>query len=152
MARIEVVWDGKPSLGRDEVVEVVYRTGLIIKASSYEANPGLPKSLKIVHICFKAIKSCFCALCLQVTNVGGVEEVESVPTVEWLLERTCYHLLQQFRIFSKFRWDERKRSQLFAVRSCWNRNRSADTWVLPPVATFVGSDRGNGVLHRGVLG
>uniref|UniRef100_A0A8C8YBW1 Dynein axonemal heavy chain 14 n=1 Tax=Panthera leo TaxID=9689 RepID=A0A8C8YBW1_PANLE len=101
--RIEVVWDGKPSLGRDEVVEVVYRTGLIIKASSYEANPGLPKSLKIVHICFKAIKSCFCALCLQVTNVGGVEEVESVPTVEWLLERTCYHLLQQFRIFSKFR-------------------------------------------------
>ncbi|XP_042781926.1 dynein axonemal heavy chain 14 isoform X4 [Panthera leo] len=39
----------------------------------------------------------------KVTNVGGVEEVESVPTVEWLLERTCYHLLQQFRIFSKFR-------------------------------------------------
>lgn len=74
-----------------------------MKASSYEANPGLPKSLKIVHICFKEVKSCFCALCLQVTNVGGVEEVESVPTVEWLLERTCYHLLQQFRIFSKFR-------------------------------------------------
>ncbi|XP_039091728.1 dynein heavy chain 14, axonemal [Hyaena hyaena] len=39
----------------------------------------------------------------KVTKVGGLEELESVPTLEWLLERTCYHLLQQFRIFYSFR-------------------------------------------------
>uniref|UniRef100_A0A452ULS8 Dynein axonemal heavy chain 14 n=1 Tax=Ursus maritimus TaxID=29073 RepID=A0A452ULS8_URSMA len=40
---------------------------------------------------------------LQVTKIGDVEEIELIPTLEWLLERTCYYLLQQFRIFSNFR-------------------------------------------------
>ncbi|XP_029790782.1 dynein heavy chain 14, axonemal [Suricata suricatta] len=39
----------------------------------------------------------------KVTTVGGGDEGESLPTSEWLLERTCYHLLQQFRVFSNFR-------------------------------------------------
>uniref|UniRef100_A0A8C7BDD1 Dynein axonemal heavy chain 14 n=1 Tax=Neovison vison TaxID=452646 RepID=A0A8C7BDD1_NEOVI len=40
---------------------------------------------------------------LQVTKIGDVEEIELIPTLEWLLERKCYHLLQQFKIFSNFR-------------------------------------------------
>ncbi|XP_045652839.1 dynein axonemal heavy chain 14 isoform X2 [Ursus americanus] len=39
----------------------------------------------------------------KVTKIGDVEEIELIPTLEWLLERTCYYLLQQFRIFSNFR-------------------------------------------------
>ncbi|XP_073755948.1 dynein axonemal heavy chain 14 isoform X3 [Callorhinus ursinus] len=39
----------------------------------------------------------------KVTKIGGVEEIELIPTLEWLLERTCYYLLQQFKIFSNFR-------------------------------------------------
>ncbi|CAK7310997.1 Dynein axonemal heavy chain 6 [Vulpes lagopus] len=39
----------------------------------------------------------------KVTKIGDVEEIELIPTLEWLLERTCYSLLQQFRIFSNFR-------------------------------------------------
>ncbi|XP_048968435.1 dynein axonemal heavy chain 14 isoform X2 [Canis lupus dingo] len=39
----------------------------------------------------------------KVTKIGDVEEIELIPTLEWLLERTCYSLLQQFRIFPNFR-------------------------------------------------
>ncbi|XP_057583181.1 dynein axonemal heavy chain 14 [Hippopotamus amphibius kiboko] len=39
----------------------------------------------------------------KVTKIGGVEEIELIPTLEWLLERRCYYLLQQFKIFSNFR-------------------------------------------------
>nr|XP_054364461.1 dynein axonemal heavy chain 14 [Mirounga angustirostris] len=39
----------------------------------------------------------------KVTKIGDVEEIELIPTLEWLLERTCYYLLQQFKIFSNFR-------------------------------------------------
>uniref|UniRef100_G1MBG8 Dynein axonemal heavy chain 14 n=1 Tax=Ailuropoda melanoleuca TaxID=9646 RepID=G1MBG8_AILME len=39
----------------------------------------------------------------KVTKLGDVEEIELIPALEWLLERTCYYLLQQFRIFSNFR-------------------------------------------------
>uniref|UniRef100_A0A8D0TF00 Dynein axonemal heavy chain 14 n=1 Tax=Sus scrofa TaxID=9823 RepID=A0A8D0TF00_PIG len=45
----------------------------------------------------------FCALNVQVTKTGGVEETELVPSLEWLHERRCYYLLQQFKIFSHFR-------------------------------------------------
>uniref|UniRef100_A0A673T414 Dynein axonemal heavy chain 14 n=1 Tax=Suricata suricatta TaxID=37032 RepID=A0A673T414_SURSU len=64
---------------------------------------GWQTTLLRVHICFKEMKSWLCALYLQVTTVGGGDEGESLPTSEWLLERTCYHLLQQFRVFSNFR-------------------------------------------------
>ncbi|ELR50562.1 Dynein heavy chain 14, axonemal, partial [Bos mutus] len=39
----------------------------------------------------------------KVTKIGGEEEIELIPTLEWLLERRCYYLLQQFKIFSNFR-------------------------------------------------
>ncbi|XP_059270029.1 dynein axonemal heavy chain 14 [Mustela nigripes] len=39
----------------------------------------------------------------KVTKIGDIEEIELIPTLEWLLERKCYHLLQQFKIFSNFR-------------------------------------------------
>ncbi|XP_032694671.1 dynein heavy chain 14, axonemal [Lontra canadensis] len=39
----------------------------------------------------------------KVTKIGDVEEIELIPTLEWLLEKKCYHLLQQFKIFSNFR-------------------------------------------------
>uniref|UniRef100_A0A8C3W827 Dynein axonemal heavy chain 14 n=1 Tax=Catagonus wagneri TaxID=51154 RepID=A0A8C3W827_9CETA len=39
----------------------------------------------------------------KVTKIGGVEEIELVPCLEWLHERRCYYLLQQFKIFSHFR-------------------------------------------------
>uniref|UniRef100_A0A8C6E8C9 Dynein axonemal heavy chain 14 n=1 Tax=Moschus moschiferus TaxID=68415 RepID=A0A8C6E8C9_MOSMO len=39
----------------------------------------------------------------KVTKIGGKEEIELIPTLEWLLERRCYYLLQQFKIFSNFR-------------------------------------------------
>nr|XP_031294136.1 dynein heavy chain 14, axonemal [Camelus dromedarius] len=39
----------------------------------------------------------------KVIKIGGVEEIELVPSLEWLLERRCYYLLQQFKIFSNFR-------------------------------------------------
>lgn len=45
----------------------------------------------------------FCPLYMQVTKIGGEEEIELIPTLEWLLERRCYYLLQQFKIFSNFR-------------------------------------------------
>uniref|UniRef100_A0A8D1P3N7 Dynein axonemal heavy chain 14 n=1 Tax=Sus scrofa TaxID=9823 RepID=A0A8D1P3N7_PIG len=45
----------------------------------------------------------FCALNVQVTKTGGAEETELVPSLEWLHERRCYYLLQQFKIFSHFR-------------------------------------------------
>ncbi|XP_054432748.1 dynein axonemal heavy chain 14 [Pteronotus mesoamericanus] len=37
------------------------------------------------------------------TKIGGDKEAELTPTLEWLLERRCYYLLQQFNIFSNFR-------------------------------------------------
>ncbi|XP_036925260.1 dynein heavy chain 14, axonemal [Sturnira hondurensis] len=39
----------------------------------------------------------------KVTKVDGVEEAELTPSLEWLVERRCYYLLQQFRTFSSFR-------------------------------------------------
>ncbi|XP_059731658.1 dynein axonemal heavy chain 14 isoform X2 [Bos taurus] len=39
----------------------------------------------------------------KVTKIGGEEEIELIPTLEWLLERRCYYLLQQFKIFCNFR-------------------------------------------------
>nr|XP_023488506.1 dynein heavy chain 14, axonemal isoform X2 [Equus caballus] len=39
----------------------------------------------------------------KVINIDGEEEIELVPTLEWLLERRYYYLLQQFKIFSNFR-------------------------------------------------
>ncbi|XP_069340707.1 dynein axonemal heavy chain 14 isoform X4 [Eulemur rufifrons] len=39
----------------------------------------------------------------KVIKIGGTEEVELVPVLEWLSERRCYYLLQQFKIFSSFR-------------------------------------------------
>ncbi|XP_016076637.1 PREDICTED: dynein heavy chain 14, axonemal [Miniopterus natalensis] len=39
----------------------------------------------------------------KVTRTGLEEEVELLPTREWLSERRCYYLLRQFRIFSSFR-------------------------------------------------
>ncbi|XP_011829286.1 PREDICTED: dynein heavy chain 14, axonemal-like isoform X2 [Mandrillus leucophaeus] len=44
---------------------------------------------------------------LQVTNiVGSIEEVELIPTLEWLSERRHYYLLRQFKIFSDFRMNK----------------------------------------------
>ncbi|XP_004439654.1 PREDICTED: dynein heavy chain 14, axonemal [Ceratotherium simum simum] len=39
----------------------------------------------------------------KVIKIGDVEEIELVPTLEWLLERRCYYLLQPFKIFYNFR-------------------------------------------------
>ncbi|XP_065792815.1 dynein axonemal heavy chain 14-like [Muntiacus reevesi] len=39
----------------------------------------------------------------KVTKIGAEEEIELIPTLEWLLERRFYYLLQQFKIFSNFR-------------------------------------------------
>ncbi|XP_035872076.1 dynein heavy chain 14, axonemal [Phyllostomus discolor] len=39
----------------------------------------------------------------KVTRVDGVEEAELTPSLEWLVERRYYYLLQQFKIFSNFR-------------------------------------------------
>nr|KAF6399684.1 dynein axonemal heavy chain 14 [Molossus molossus] len=40
---------------------------------------------------------------LQVTKSSDGEQVELIPALEWLLERRCYCLLRQFKIFSNFR-------------------------------------------------
>ncbi|XP_011895946.1 PREDICTED: dynein heavy chain 14, axonemal isoform X8 [Cercocebus atys] len=43
----------------------------------------------------------------KVTNiVGSIEEVELIPTLEWLSERRHYYLLRQFKIFSDFRMNK----------------------------------------------
>ncbi|XP_066216240.1 dynein axonemal heavy chain 14 [Saccopteryx leptura] len=42
----------------------------------------------------------------KIARIGGVEEVELEPTVEWLLQRRSYYLLQQFKIFSNFRMNK----------------------------------------------
>ncbi|KAG8519328.1 Dynein heavy chain 2, axonemal, partial [Galemys pyrenaicus] len=39
----------------------------------------------------------------KVVKIGGEEEVELIPTSEWLMERRCYYFLQKFKIFSNFR-------------------------------------------------
>ncbi|KAF6274521.1 dynein axonemal heavy chain 14 [Rhinolophus ferrumequinum] len=39
----------------------------------------------------------------KVTKIDGEEEIECIPTLEWLLERRCCYLLQQFKIFYNFR-------------------------------------------------
>ncbi|XP_050616221.1 dynein axonemal heavy chain 14 isoform X10 [Macaca thibetana thibetana] len=43
----------------------------------------------------------------KVTNiVDSIEEVELIPTLEWLSERRHYYLLRQFKIFSDFRMNK----------------------------------------------
>uniref|UniRef100_A0A8D0YMW3 AAA+ ATPase domain-containing protein n=1 Tax=Sus scrofa TaxID=9823 RepID=A0A8D0YMW3_PIG len=61
------------------------------------------RSRSVCCIFFSRSKVMFCALNVQVTKTGGVEETELVPSLEWLHERRCYYLLQQFKIFSHFR-------------------------------------------------
>nr|KAF6399683.1 dynein axonemal heavy chain 14 [Molossus molossus] len=39
----------------------------------------------------------------KVTKSSDGEQVELIPALEWLLERRCYCLLRQFKIFSNFR-------------------------------------------------
>ncbi|XP_004692998.1 PREDICTED: dynein heavy chain 14, axonemal [Condylura cristata] len=39
----------------------------------------------------------------KVVRIGDTEEVELIPTTEWLLERRCYYFLQKFKIFYNFR-------------------------------------------------
>lgn len=92
---------------------------------------------------FKERKSCFCALCTQVTKIDGEEEIEYIPTMEWLLERRCCYLLQQLKIFYNFRWDEWNWNQLFVVWSFWNRMTLGST-----NAVFMGNYRGNEVAHQ----
>ncbi|ELK32136.1 Dynein heavy chain 14, axonemal [Myotis davidii] len=38
-----------------------------------------------------------------VTKIGVVEDVELIPTLEWLIERRCFYILQKFKIVSNFR-------------------------------------------------
>ncbi|XP_074172564.1 dynein axonemal heavy chain 14 isoform X2 [Rhinolophus sinicus] len=38
-----------------------------------------------------------------VTKIDGEEDIEYIPTLEWLLERRCCYLLQQLKIFYNFR-------------------------------------------------
>ncbi|XP_076986007.1 dynein axonemal heavy chain 14, partial [Tamandua tetradactyla] len=40
---------------------------------------------------------------LKVVKVHNRKEIELIPVLEWLLERRCYYLLQQFKIFLNFR-------------------------------------------------
>uniref|UniRef100_A0A8D1KDL7 Dynein axonemal heavy chain 14 n=1 Tax=Sus scrofa TaxID=9823 RepID=A0A8D1KDL7_PIG len=61
------------------------------------------RSRSVCCIFFSRSKVMFCALNVQVTKTGGAEETELVPSLEWLHERRCYYLLQQFKIFSHFR-------------------------------------------------
>ncbi|XP_074172565.1 dynein axonemal heavy chain 14 isoform X3 [Rhinolophus sinicus] len=39
----------------------------------------------------------------KVTKIDGEEDIEYIPTLEWLLERRCCYLLQQLKIFYNFR-------------------------------------------------
>lgn len=52
---------------------------------------------------FPEVRGCLCAVYSQITKVNGVEEAELTPSLEWLVERRYYYLLQQFKIFSNFR-------------------------------------------------
>ncbi|XP_051041734.1 dynein axonemal heavy chain 14 [Phodopus roborovskii] len=43
----------------------------------------------------------------KITKADGImEEVELIPTLDWLSERHCFYLLQQFKIFSNFRMNK----------------------------------------------
>lgn len=77
---------------------------------------------------FSEVRWCLWAFYLQVTKMGGVEEAELTPSLEWLLERRYYYLLQQFKIFSNFRWDARNWNQF--IISFWNSNSLDDIRVL----------------------
>ncbi|XP_014395404.1 PREDICTED: dynein heavy chain 14, axonemal [Myotis brandtii] len=42
----------------------------------------------------------------KVTKIGVVEDVELIPTLEWLIERRCFYVLQKFKIVSNFRMNK----------------------------------------------
>ncbi|XP_070257562.1 dynein axonemal heavy chain 14 [Myotis yumanensis] len=42
----------------------------------------------------------------KVTKIGVVEDVELIPTLEWLIERRCFYILQKFKIVSNFRMNK----------------------------------------------